>query len=100
MEERTNFYAIPRHLDQGYVIMGFPADEVLPALMVFGALAIAGYMMTGMVLAAVIAVSLRTIKQGHGDNFLPLIVYWFSPSSLTKSLFKHTPPSCYKYWLN
>lgn len=100
MEERANFYSIPRHLDQGHVIMGLPADEVLPALVVFGAFAMANYIVTGMIIAAVIGIGLRTIKQSHGENFLPLIVYWFSPASLTKSLFKHTPPSCYKYWLN
>ncbi|GEK15876.1 hypothetical protein AFI02nite_39120 [Aliivibrio fischeri] len=80
--------------------MGFPADEVIPALIVFGVLFAAGYMLTGMLFSGVITLGLRTIKQGQGNNFLRLTAYWFSPASLSKSVFKHTPPPCDKYWLN
>ena len=100
MNEHANFYSIPKYLDQGNINMGFPADEVIPALVVFGVLSVAGYMLTGMFVAVVIAVALRTIKQGKGNNFLRLAAYWFSPASLSKNVFKHTPPPCDKYWLN
>ncbi len=100
MNEHANFYSIPRYLDQGNIIMGFPADEVIPALIVFGVFLFANYMMTGMLIGTAVAIALRTLKQGKGDNFLSLILFWYCPSALSKSVFKHTPAPCDKYWLN
>ncbi len=98
--EYANFYTIPRYIDQGRVIMGFPADEVLPVLFIFGIFSAMNYMLTGAIIGGVVGVGLHVLKQGKGDNFLPLTFYWFSPSALTKQVFKRTPSPCRKYWLN
>lgn len=98
--EYKNFYTVPRYLDQGNVIMGFPADEVFPVIIIFGIFSLMNYMLTGAVVGGVVGVGLHVLKQGHGDNFLSLMFYWFSPAALTKQMFKKTPSPCRKYWLN
>lgn len=101
MDEQRTFYLIPHYLDQGRLIMGMPMSEVLPAMSVFGLFASAQYMMTGLVIGLVLFFLTRYLRQGRGDNFIPLMLYWYSPHITNKyGLFKHTPSSDKRYWLN
>ncbi len=101
MEKTSTFYAIPHYLDQGRVIMGMPVSEVLPGLCVFVPFLLASYMMTGLVCGLVVFFLTRQLRQGKGDNFIPLMLYWFAPETANRyGLFKHTPSSDKRYWLN
>lgn len=100
MDNEQNFFKLPHYIDQGRIVMGMPLDEILPAACVFAVFAVAKYMMTGLIIGAVIFFLLRNIKQGKGDNFLILILYWFAPAGMSKSIFKHTPSADKRYWLN
>ncbi|ENO8811609.1 type IV conjugative transfer system protein TraL [Photobacterium damselae] len=101
MNENQTFYKIPHYLDQGRLFMGMPLSEVLPAVTVFGIFMLARYMMTGLAIGTVIFFILRTLRQGKGDNFIPLMLYWYSPPAANRyGVFKNTPSSDKRYWLN
>ncbi|MCD9500577.1 MULTISPECIES: type IV conjugative transfer system protein TraL [Photobacterium] len=100
MENEQNFFKLPHYIDQGRIVMGMPLDVVLPAGIVFGLFAMAQYMMTGVALAALVFYALRTLKQSKGDNFIPLILYWYAPPTISRAIFYHTPPANQRYWLN
>lgn len=100
MDDEQNFFTLPHYIDQGRIVMGMPIDEVMPAGIVFGLFVIANYMMTGLVIAVIIFLALRRLKQDKGDNFIPLILYWFSPPTISALIFKRTPPADKRYWLN
>ncbi|MGR5187294.1 type IV conjugative transfer system protein TraL [Photobacterium damselae] len=101
MDEQSTFYKIPHYLDQGRLLMGMPLSEVLPALLVFGLFMLVNYMMTGLVIGLVIFFATRQLRQGKGDNFIPLMLFWYAPAFANKyGLFKNTPSSDKRYWLN
>lgn len=100
MDDEHTFYKIPHYLDQGRLVMGMPLVEVAPTLAVFGVFAMSSYMLIGLLVASAVFIAMRTIRQGKGDNYIPLICYWYLPKSVTMSFFKHTPASDQRYWLN
>ncbi|WP_423252438.1 type IV conjugative transfer system protein TraL [Vibrio vulnificus] len=36
MEDPHQFFSIPKHMNKGRRLLGFPADEIAPALIIFG----------------------------------------------------------------
>ncbi|WP_305840044.1 type IV conjugative transfer system protein TraL [Photobacterium leiognathi] len=100
MDDEHTFYQIPHYLDQGRLIMGMPWVEVTPTLAVFGVFAMQAYMLVGLLAASAVFIAMRTIRQGKGDNYLPLVCYWYLPKGVTQRYFRHTPASEQRYWLN
>ncbi|HIF9354056.1 TPA: type IV conjugative transfer system protein TraL [Photobacterium damselae] len=101
MDEHDTFYKIPHYLDQGKLVMGMPMVEVGPGIGVFGLFVMAKYMMAGLVAGLAVFFTMRTLRQGKGENFLPLFLFWYMPESATKAcLFPSTPSSDKRYWLN
>ena len=100
MENERDFFSIPHYIDQGRIIMGFPADEIIPALAIFFLFAMKNYMVTGLLCAAALFVVLRRIKRSQGENVIALTFFWFTPDKLSSSFFKRTPTADKKYWLN
>ena len=100
MENERDFFSIPHYIDQGRVIMGFPADEIVPALALFFLFAMKNFLVTGIFSAAALFIVIRKIKRIKGENVIALTFFWFAPDKLSPSFFKRTPTSDKKYWLN
>ena len=100
MENERDFFAIPHYIDQGRVIMGFPADEILPALTLFFLFALKNYLVTGLLCAAVLFIAIRRIKRSQGEHVIALTFFLYAPDKLSPAFFKRTSTSDKKYWLN
>lgn len=100
MNNQQLFFAIPKHLNKGKRVIGFPRDEILPALTLFVLFFIAKHYAIGLVLGLVWFQGLRYIKVQYGDNIIALSLYWWGSASFSKNLFKHTPAAQRRYWLS
>ena len=99
MDNPTQFFSIPRRLNNIPTLLGFAMDELAPALGVFGVLFVANYAPLGMALAASWFIGLRRLKSQYGMNVLRLTAYWYVPAGCSPSLLKRTPAACRRYWL-
>jgi conjugal transfer pilus assembly protein TraL len=100
MDNPALFFSIPKQLSKGKTFLGFPSDEVLPALVIFGIFLAGRHEVVGFVLAAVWFLGLHSIKKTHGDNFIRLTLYWYAPDSLSTPLFAITPSAEKRYWIH
>lgn len=99
MENPREFYAMPKHLNNGKTIVGLPMDEVLPAVIAFTLLFTAKHQLIAMVVATIWFMGLRTLKSQFGENIIALSVYWFSAGAVSSLVFKRSPSSTRRYWL-
>ena len=100
MENEESFFSIPRYINGGRIVMGFPADEIIPALLTFALLGFNNHILPGLITGAVVFTFIRYFKQTKGNNFFKLTLYWYSPQSLKRAVFKKTPAPSEIYWLN
>ncbi|WP_299006894.1 type IV conjugative transfer system protein TraL [uncultured Shewanella sp.] len=100
MDNPTLFFSIPKHLNNQKTLLGFPIDELAPALCIFFILFSAQYAATGFFLAAAWFLSMRKLKSQYGHNALRLALFWYAPNEFSKSFFKVTPSASKRYWLN
>lgn len=99
MENPRQFFTIPKNLNNKMTLIGFPIDELAPALTMFGLLFSANQALIGMALAAVWFTGIRRLKRQFGMSILRLSAYWYSPTEFSKSFLKRTPAACRRYWL-
>lgn len=99
MDNPTQFFSIPKHLNNTPTLLGFAMDELAPALIFFGVLFMMNYALIGMMLAATWFIGMRRMKSQYGMSVLRLTAYWYSPPEVSASFLKHTPAACRRYWL-
>lgn len=100
MENEESFYSIPRYINGGRIVMGFPADEIIPALVTFALFGFNNEILSGLIIGAVVFTFIRYFKQSKGNNFFKLTFYWYSSKSLKRAVFNKTPAPSEIYWLN
>lgn len=99
MDNPTQFFSIPKRLNNTPTLLGFAMDELAPALSVFGVMFIMDHALIGMVFASVWFLGLRRLKSQYGVSVLRLMAYWFAPTELSQTFLKRTPSACRRYWL-
>ncbi|MGI2025286.1 type IV conjugative transfer system protein TraL (plasmid) [Shewanella baltica] len=99
MDDPTQFFSIPKHLNNTPTLLGFARDELLPALVFFGVLFMMNYALIGMGLAASWFLGMRRMKSQYGLSVLRLTAYWYTPAEFSSSFLKRTPAACRRYWL-
>lgn len=99
MDNPQEFYAIPKHLNNGKTIVGLPMDEVLPAAILFMLLFVGKHQLAALIVALIWFISLRMLKTQFGENIIALSLYWFSSESISSIIFKRSPSSTRRYWL-
>ncbi|WP_394230777.1 type IV conjugative transfer system protein TraL [Shewanella colwelliana] len=99
MDNPTQFFNIPKRLNNTVTLLGFAVDELAPALCCFGVLFMMNHALTGMALAAVWFIGLRRLKSQYGMSVLRLTAYWYAPTEFSQSFLKRTPAACRRYWL-
>lgn len=99
MEDPHQFFSIPKHMNKGRRWLGFPVDEIAPALTVFGLSFWLHHEMIGLALSLAWFGGLRYIKSQHGDNIIALAIYWWGASFINSTLFKRTPSATRRYWI-
>jgi conjugal transfer pilus assembly protein TraL len=99
VDNPTQFFSIPKHLNNTPTLLGFAMDELAPALVFFGVLFMMNYALIGMMLAATWFIGMRRMKSQYGMSVLRLTAYWYSPPEVSASFLKHTPAACRRYWL-
>lgn len=100
MEDPARFFSIPKQLSKGGTFLGFPRDEVLPALTILGLFTMGRHEAVGFILAAMWFIGLHTLKKRHGDNVIRLTLYWYAPDNLSAPLFSTTPSAEKRYWIH
>ncbi|PSU39913.1 type IV conjugative transfer system protein TraL [Photobacterium frigidiphilum] len=100
MENPALFFSIPKQLSKGKTLLGFPRDELLPSLVIFGILFTGRHEAVGFILAAIWFIGLHSLKKTHGDNFIRLTLYWYAPDNLSAPLFNTTPSAEKRYWIH
>lgn len=100
MDNQRLFYAIPKHLNKGKRLIGFPRDEVLPAAIMFALFFVAKKYIIGLILGGVWFMGLRYIKVQYGENIIALSLYWWGNADLNRNIFKRTPAAIRRYWLS
>ncbi|GEA23772.1 type IV conjugative transfer system protein TraL [Vibrio harveyi] len=99
MEDPHQFFSIPKHMNKGRRWLGFPVDEIAPALTMFGLSFWLHHEMIGLALSLAWFGGLRYIKSQHGDNIIALAIYWWGASFINSTLFKRTPSATRRYWI-
>ncbi len=99
MENKTQFYSIPKYLNTGKMVFGLPRDEVLPAVLIFACAFVTKHYGIGFCLGSAWFVGLRYLKVQYGENIVTYLIYWWCNPTINNLLFKHTPPSIKRYWL-
>lgn len=99
MEDPHQFFAVPKHMNKGRRLVGFPMDEVLPAFVTFGFAFWLGHEMIGMVIAMAWFGGLRYIKSQYGDHIIAQASYWWGASFMKRVLFTRTPAASKRYWI-
>lgn len=99
MEDPHQFFSIPKHMNKGRRWLGFPVDELIPALCIFGLSFWLKHEMIGLTLSLAWFGGLRYIKAQYGDNIVTLSLYWWGASFVSPTLFKRTPSACCRYWI-
>jgi conjugal transfer pilus assembly protein TraL len=99
MDNPTQFFSIPKHLNNTPTLLGFAMDELAPALVFFGVLFMMNFALIGMMLAATWFLGMRRMKSQYGMSVLRLTAYWYSPAETSTTFLKHTPAACRRYWL-
>jgi conjugal transfer pilus assembly protein TraL len=92
-------FIIARHLDRGRTLLGFPMDEMLPALALFFWLLSTRHLVWGLVLGLVWFIGLREIKQRWGAHALFLGLHRYAPGEWGRGVFPRTPAAHRRYWV-
>ncbi|MFS1497149.1 type IV conjugative transfer system protein TraL [Vibrio lentus] len=100
MENKAQYYAIPKYLNSGKRLCGLPREELLPAVCIFALGFFAKHYAIGFVLAAAWFMGLGYIKTQYGEHIVAYALYWWGSASINQMLFKHTPPAIKRYWLS
>ncbi|ENM5897358.1 type IV conjugative transfer system protein TraL [Vibrio mimicus] len=100
MEDQRLFFSIPKHLNKGKRLLGFPRDEFLPALVIFVLGFVSKHYAIGFVLGLVWFQGLRYLKVQYGNNIIALSLYWWGSASFSQNFFRHTPAAQRRYWLS
>ncbi|WP_154723951.1 type IV conjugative transfer system protein TraL [Vibrio cyclitrophicus] len=99
MENKHQFFYIPRHLDRGKTTLGLPSDEIVPAIGLLVLLFASRHEVLALIACVVWFVGLRQIKRQYGDKAILLMCYWYGNKPMSESMFPCTPPSQKRYWL-
>ncbi|WP_317919406.1 type IV conjugative transfer system protein TraL [Vibrio sp. MACH09] len=99
MENPELFFSIPRHMNKGKRIAGFPRDEVLPAAILFLFCFWQSQSIPGLILGFAWFGSLRYLKVTYGENIIALTFYWWTEGLLSRTYFTRTPSSEKRYWI-
>ncbi|MGF1815807.1 type IV conjugative transfer system protein TraL [Vibrio splendidus] len=99
MEDPHQFFSIPKHMNKGRRWLGFPVDELVPALCIFGLSFWLKHEMIGLTLSLAWFGGVRYIKSQYGDSVVTLSLYWWGASFVSPALFKRTPSACRRYWI-
>ena len=99
MDNPTQFFSIPKRLNNVPTLLGFAMDELAPALCFFGVLFVMNHALIGMALATVWFVGMRRLKTQYGMSVLRLTAYWYAPTEFSQTFLKRTPSACRRYWL-
>lgn len=100
MENKAQYYAIPKYLNSPKRSFGLPREEVLPALGIFALGFFAKHYGIGFVLAACWFMGLRYLKTQYGEHIVAYATYWWGSAAINQRIFKHTPPAIKRYWLS
>lgn len=99
MDNPTQFFSIPKHLNNTPTLLGFAMDELVPALVVFAVLFMMDHALIGMALASSWFLGMRRMKSQYGMCVLRLTAYWYAPAEFSALFLKRTPAACRRYWL-
>ncbi|GLT20469.1 hypothetical protein GCM10007938_42540 [Vibrio zhanjiangensis] len=99
MENPRLFFGIPSHLNKGKRLAGFPRDEIVPALVLFGLCFWKVDALVGLALGFAWFTGLRTLKTAYGESVIAITFYWWSEAWLSKTYFKRTPAAERRYWI-
>ncbi|AIW17182.1 type IV conjugative transfer system protein TraL [Vibrio europaeus] len=99
MENPDLFFSIPRHMNTGKRLAGFPRDEIIPAIVVFGLCFWQGYSILGIILGLGWFGGIRFLKVGYGEHIVALTFYWWTEGLLSQAYFTRTPSSERRYWI-
>ncbi|ELI5720906.1 type IV conjugative transfer system protein TraL [Vibrio fluvialis] len=98
MEHPEQYYLVPKSLDQGAILMGFPRVEVLPAL----AVACIGFLlkhgMLGISVGSVVFFLIKYIRRKYGENVFSRVMYSYFSTYRNSNFFKRLPSASIKYW--
>ncbi|CAH6836428.1 Protein TraL [Vibrio chagasii] len=100
MENKAQYYAIPKYLNSPKRMFGLPREEVLPALVIFALGFFAKHYGIGFVIAACWFMGLRYLKTQYGEHIVAYATYWWGSAAINQQIFKHTPPAIKRYWLS
>ncbi len=97
-QDKQTLFVFPNYLQSGLKVAGFPADEVLPAMLIFLMLFNLNKIVA---IAACIGffLSIRSLKVRFGSRFIIHFVHWFGDDNANKTIFKRTPSATKKYWI-
>lgn len=98
MENPDQYYVVPKSLDKGAILMGFPRVEILPALMIAGTSFMIHHQMIGLSVASVTFFSIKYVRRRYGENVFSRIMYSYLSTNKSNNFFKRLPSSSIKYW--
>ncbi|MBY7933085.1 type IV conjugative transfer system protein TraL [Vibrio furnissii] len=98
MEHPEQYYVVPKSLDQGSILMGFPRVEILPALCVVGLGFMIDYRMLGLSAGFVIFFLVKYLRRKYGENVFSRVMYSYFSTYRNKNFFKRLPSASIKYW--
>ena len=92
-------YIICKTLDERPKLLWLPIEEILPALVIGGAMFFMGSALLGLVFGFAWFVLIRKAKKGQGAVWLYSKIYWYAPTFVTSQFLKKTPSSEKRHWI-
>ncbi|MBK5145552.1 type IV conjugative transfer system protein TraL [Budviciaceae bacterium BWR-B9] len=98
--QRDDFYPyrFPKTLTDQERWFGLPLEEIIPVVSVAGWGLWINKPIFGFVMAFVLWLLIRKVKKGKGSMWLYNLMYWYLPTLIFKSVYKHIPDSCLRQW--
>ena len=98
MENPEQYYLIPKSLDQGAILMGFPRVEILPALVCVIVGSGINQLPLGISASVVSFVLIKYLRKRYGNNVFSRFMYTHLSTYRSKNFYKRIPSASIKYW--
>lgn len=96
-----NKYYICKKIDEPKRYVGLTLDEFIPTVAITALCFFLGSLLTGVVLAGVVWITIKHFKKGQGQGWFLNLLYWHLPLHyLRRILFVKTPASSERHWLS
>lgn len=99
-EAQNDIYTVSRRLNEPKRYIGCTIDELVPAVIALMLGMASSSLLLSASFAAFWIISLKRLKKRYGMSFLSVVIFWKTDKYLSQSIFKKTPPSEYKNYLN